>query len=146
MPQTDRRMPAMSPWLKWPVADKVRQPGVYVLAHLIKPPSGPADHTHQNVVYIGESSKPLHIRWRAFHRSAQQKDRRSHSGGRTYFGKFNDIDPALHVAWLLLEEQHPSLLAAQIKYWERRLLLEFAERRRAEGSTESSLLPLCNKS
>ena len=138
------KRPEMSRWVKWPTLDRVGRPGVYVLAHLEKVPRGPADHTVAEVVYIGESSRPLHVRWLAFNRSAIS-GKKSHSGGRSYNAQFKKPHSTLHVAWLHIDEGNKSLLRIKTKYWERRLLLEFAEKRCFEGTTRESLLPCCNR-
>lgn len=138
------RSPQLSPWVRWPSADRINRPGVYVFAHLDKVPPGPADHTSTSVVYIGETSRTLHVRWLAFNRSAN-RGKRSHSGGRSYNAQFGKPLPTLHVAWLHFDEPNTSLLKIKIKYWERRLLLEFAETRIHEGADQKSLLPCCNR-
>jgi hypothetical protein len=139
------KRPRMSGWVHWPNRSVINHPGVYVLAHLRMVPKGPADHTIQDVIYIGESSKPLRSRWLAFHRSASS-GKRSHSGGRNYNEQFKKLNRSLHVAWLEIEELNESLRNAKIRYWERRLLLEFAERRNREKSNQTAtLLPCCNR-
>lgn len=139
-----KKSPQLSTWVRWPAEEKIHRPGVYVFAHLDKAPPGPADHTSENIVYIGETSRTLHVRWLAFNRSAN-RGKRSHSGGRSYNAQFGKPLPTLHVAWLHIDEPNTSLLKIKIKYWERRLLLEFAEARVLEGAGQRSLLPLCNR-
>ena len=134
----------LSRWHKWPIQHPEEFSGVYVLAHLPKPPKGTADHTMEEVVYIGETSKPLRLRWAQFSRSARTKDTRGHSGGRAYFNEFKGLRKDLHVAWLPITEKNPSLRDAKIKYWERCLLLQYAESRH-EAGCEGKLLPACNK-
>jgi hypothetical protein len=136
--------PTLSAWMKW--TDRKRIPdggvGVYVLAHLSRVPEGPADATHRDVVYIGESNA-LHRRWNNFHLSANTGNS-AHCAGRTYYDFFKRVDSSLHVAWCATPETNPQLRIALIKFWERKLLLAFAARRHAEGAKDS-LLPKCNR-
>lgn len=64
-----------SDWYYWSNRDSILHrhlPGVYAIA-LFKnslPPDGPADPLTKSVIYIGEASKSLRIRWGAFDKAA----------------------------------------------------------------------------
>lgn len=76
--------------------------GVYLLAHFDKPPSGPAEHTHAEILYVGEGQW-LGRRWYQFERSARL-GLGGHSGGHSYRARvgerFSELWPKIHVAAL----------------------------------------------
>lgn len=65
---------SFSAWLRW--SDKAtlpdrNKPGVYLIGRFANcPPAGTADSSGDYVVYIGEASKSLMARWRAFDKAA----------------------------------------------------------------------------
>ncbi len=116
---------------------KVHQyPGVYLLAHFTeRPPEGPVDYLHDNIVYVGEGSW-LRRRWKQFEASALH-GLLGHSGGHSYYAEFKSSHwKELYVAALPIwfgEETLPRSAEDWTQmyrlYVERRILWELTVRR-----------------
>lgn len=133
--------PSFPAWVPWAIRHDVAGidgPGLYVIAHFIEAPEGPATPLSERVIYIGQTSdQTLAERWRQFHRSART-GKPSHSGGRTYHAMFGPTRiPELFVS--AFPAPVPSLehVRTYLLYMEARLLWRYL------GSL--ARLPACNK-
>ena len=98
-------MSSFSEWYPWDRRNEIPgmdQRGVYAIAHFDEPPSGAADPSVVEVVYIGEThgkTTKLGSRLNTFDKAARVGGKKyKHSGGNTYFDEFDgDLDRA-HVA------------------------------------------------
>ncbi|MGH6719267.1 MAG: hypothetical protein ACREER_08105, partial [Alphaproteobacteria bacterium] len=75
-------------WIPWKDRENyrhIKRPGVYVLAHQVTVPDT-ADPLSPDVIYVGETSQPFRVRWKAFESSALGG--KGHGGGDTYHVKF----------------------------------------------------------
>ena len=129
--QVQTRRIVFTSWTRW--ADRaslknVRSPGVYILAHFRKVPSGPANPLAKQVIYIGETcSNSLIGRWRQFDRAALQ-GKHGHSGGITYRDEIGGKGGRLYVAAVRVPNLGESALPYFIRYVERRLIWEFYQK------------------
>ncbi len=131
-----------SPWMRWDDRkdyEYANSPGVYVMAHFKRVPSGPANPLSSRVVYIGETGRTLEVRWSQFQGSALGGQ--GHGGGDTYHKKFRKPRDDLHVAALPiadLDRRDMKLLAKLlVKLYEDKFLCEYFLR--------NGRLPECNK-
>lgn len=140
MSDINERVPKVkfSKWVPWEQRTRLacaNLPGLYLLLKNETVPKGPAYFKHEKVIYIGETGEKLRERWVKFARAALRGSG-NHSGGRSYFEKFNGDMENLHVAAIGLELKHP--YAGPIRlYLERKLILEYV--------FQHKRLPLCNK-
>lgn len=116
-------------WTKWPDRGKImnsNHPGVYLLAKFKVPPKGNANPLDNHIVYIGETcNNTLKGRWNQFNRSAHY-NRDGHSGGFTYYKKYNGNTDDLFVAELPCMSLSNGLRHLFIRYIERKLILQYA--------------------
>lgn len=117
-----------SNWTKWMERTKIsniKKPGVYVLAHFVKPPST-VDLQAKEIIYVGEThGQTLRDRWGQFHRCAF-KGKKGHSGGRTYWSLFNGGKiEQLYVAGFPVDSLSGDSCPVFIQYLERKLILEY---------------------
>ena len=128
-----------SKWTPWADRHTIKEsnmPGVYLLARYKRCPSGKANTTSKRIVYIGETCQnSLLGRWRAFNRSALLNIR-GHSGGRTYRRLFGKDIKDLCVCAVTVQGLNRSLQPLYIRYLERKLIWEYAQKRGKE--------PICN--
>src|SRR4030042_2744103 len=79
-----------SNWMPWTNRIKISgigKPGLYALAHFVKPPST-VDLQTREIIYVGETcDQSLRQRWGQFHRCAFE-GKKGHSGGITYWKLF----------------------------------------------------------
>ena len=131
-----------SPWFKWEERSRIPNddhPGVYVLAHFDKTPRGRADPLSREIIDIGETTKKtIRSRLNYFHRAAFRGAVGIHSAGETYRLLFKDIDKTLWVSSFIPIDLDEPILMLFIKFIERKLILEYANR---WGKP-----PVCNKS
>lgn len=86
-----KRGAAFTSWVRWEERERmpcVDQPGVYLLAHFSKRPTGTARATLKEIIYIGKTSRTFRKRWNEFNRSASHigpEERRGHSAARRYW-------------------------------------------------------------
>ena len=129
--QVQTRRIAFTPWTRW--ADRasmknVRSPGVYILAHFRKVPSGPANPQAEQVIYIGETcGNSLVGRWRQFDRAAFQ-GKHGHSGGETYRDEIGGKGDPLYVAAFPVQDLDEGVRPYFIRYVERRLIWSFCQK------------------
>ncbi|MFO8056784.1 MAG: hypothetical protein R6V10_05775 [bacterium] len=123
--QKNKRLSEWMPWSRKDNFNGKNNPGVYVLAKFSgKLPSGPADPSISNVIYIGETcNQSLARRWYQFGRSAFES-RGGHSGGWTYLELFGDSGHDLYVAALAITKEEP-YLSADIRLIEREFLSKY---------------------
>ncbi len=136
--------PKFSEWTKFSNREKlagINVPGVYLLAHFERKPSGRANFTSDRIVYIGETtSQTILKRLYQFQRSAFKK-KTSHSGGGSYndkclLGKAVTEEPNnLCVAILPVNKEYKER-KAYIKYVERLAIWEFF--------VKNKVYPKCN--
>ena len=119
--------------------EHAKSPGVYVIAHLKRVPSGPANPLSSRVVYIGETGGSFRIRWSQFHRSA--RGGQGHGGGDNYHKKFRKPREDLHVAALPIANlggrDLKPLVKLLVKLYEDKFLCEYL--------LQHGRLPACNK-
>jgi hypothetical protein len=120
-----------SDWMEWEKRsgfDKRHLPGVYAMAHFTEAPYGAADPLCAEVIYIGETcDNTLLGRWRQFNRAAFES-KFGHSGGKTYSGMREVLSGRLFVAALPVSSGNEHLDPLFIRYAERKLIWEFANR------------------
>ena len=130
-----------SGWARWAdrtAIDNIDAPGIYILAQFKKPPIGNADPQVQDIIYIGETcDRTLEKRWDNFHHAAFQEKNGIHSGGETYRKKLNDTGDNLYVAAFPVNELSYQLRPLFIRYVERKLIWEYAQK--------WGVAPKCNK-
>ena len=120
-----------SHWTQW--ADRtslngIYYPGVYLLAHFYAAPAGRANPQAKEIIYIGETcNNSLTGRWRQFHRSAFE-GKYGHSGGTTYRQVFSGQGDNLYVAAFPVKELDEEIRSFFIRYVERKLIWEFAQK------------------
>jgi hypothetical protein len=127
-------------WIRWSERtsmEGIHNPGVYLLVHFDSAPSGKAKPLAKKIIYIGETcNNSLKGRWNQFNRSAfQGKD--GHSGGITYRQVFGDKGSKLYIAALPVDKMDGMLRSLFIRYIERKLIWEFAQK--------WGTAPKCNK-
>lgn len=127
------KIPAFSEWMKFSeyktFSDR-KLPGVYLLSHFYRKPSGEANPKSGKIIYVGETTKQtIAKRLYQFSQSAFNK-KKGHSGGWTYSEKFLDskivksAPPELHLALLPVDKEDIES-AAYIKVVERLIIWEF---------------------
>ncbi len=117
-----------SNWTHWTERTKISgvdKPGVYVLAHFVKPPST-VDLQDGEIIYIGEThGQTLRSRWGQFHRCAF-KGKEGHSGGITYRNLFREEKiEQLYVAGFPVDSLSGDLCPVFIQHLERKLILDY---------------------
>ena len=147
-----------SKWYRWDERDEknipnIKKPGVYILAIFDKnvPKCNVADHKDEHIIYIGETCRTLHTRLNQFNRSAFEfyddngKPKKGHSGGKLYrdCDKLKDKEDKLYVAVFTIDNDSLSdkIKKFQIRYVERKLILEIAEK----YYDKEKVYPLLNK-
>lgn len=106
----------------------IHKPGVYLLAHFDSAPSGKAKPLEEKIIYIGETCNNLEDRWNQFDCSACQ-GKRGHSGGITYWKMFEKGKCCeLYIAALPVDKMDGVLRSLFIRYIERKLIWEFAQK------------------
>ena len=121
-------------WARWynytkRLRDRLREPGVYLLAHFHRVPKGVANPRSRRVIYIGESCASLRQRLGQFGRDVF-KNRDEHSGAKTYKKKFKTRKRhLLCVAVLSVKKgrRKDDLCHSYIKFTEAKLLYEFVK-------------------
>ncbi len=113
-----------SPWNKRASLHRANAPGVYLLAHWDSPPPGPANPEAREIIYVGETTRPLKKRWSEFHTSATTAEK-AHSGGRTYHKIFAGHIENLYVAAFPVAGLGNVIGRLFCKYVERKLLLDY---------------------
>jgi hypothetical protein len=138
MPESlDVAFSAWTPWAERESLSGVDQPGVYILAHFTSPPIGRADPLSREVIYIGETcDSSLRKRWYRFNRSAFE-GKFGHSGGKTYRAICRDRSQDLFVAAFPVQTVDTKLRPLFIRYVERKLIWEYAQRWK--------IAPMCNR-
>ncbi len=131
-----------SPWMRWDDRkdyEHVNSPGVYIMAHLKRVPSGPANPLSSRVIYIGETGRSFRVRWSQFENSAL--GRRGHGGGDTYHVKFRKPREDIYVAALPISDlgrrDPKTRLKLTMKLLEDKILFEYY--------VKHWRLPACNK-
>lgn len=128
------KKPKFSEWIKFDRREELtyirEYPGVYLLAHFERKPSGNADFTSKKIVYIGETTRQtLWKRLYQFQRFAFKR-KHGHSGGKSYNRIFlaeKTVDKApnnLYVAILPVYTEGEEG-KANIKYIERFAICKF---------------------
>jgi len=116
-----------APWDDRNTLGEMDRPGLYVLAHFARRPTGEGRPLMARVIYIGEShDRPLRARLNEFGRTAFGRGA-NHTGGKTYKKVFGArMKGQLYVARFIPAGLKPDLLPLFIRYTERRLILTYA--------------------
>ena len=119
-----------SHWAAWDdrnTLGEMDKPGLYILAHFTRRPSGEGRPLMSRVIYIGEShDRALRARLNEFGRTAFGRGA-NHAGGKTYRKVFGvRMKRNLYVARFVPAGFKPELLRLFIQYTERRLILTYA--------------------
>ena len=116
-----------APWDERNTLDEMDKPGLYVLAHFTRRPTGEARPLTARVIYIGEShDRALRVRLNEFGRTAFGRGA-SHTGGKAYRKVFGvRMKRHLYVARFVPAGLKSDLLPLFIRYTERRLILTYA--------------------
>ncbi len=120
-----------SSWRQWKDRGSlpgIKCPGVYILAQFDVMPLGIAEPLDERVVYIGETCNSSLIgRWRGFDKSACT-GKFGHSGGRTYYKKFQGDTTKLFVAAFSADSLGENERSPFIRYFERKLIWEYVQK------------------
>lgn len=128
-----------TPWVKWSKRNSLINkdyPGVYLLAHFNRIPSGRANPYTRQIVYIGETCGSLKSRWKQFERTAFQ-GKEEHSGAITYRKVIGGRGNNLYVAAFPVDNLDKKIQPLFIRYIERKLIWNFVKK--------IDLTPKCNK-
>jgi len=128
------KIPKFSEWMRFSEYknfSKRNLPGVYLLAHFKRKPSGKANPKSEEIIYVGETTKQtLAKRLNQFCRSALKRTR-EHSGGSTYSKEFLNSRSRdrhwakLHIALLAVDKEGMEGSALFIKVVERIIIWEY---------------------
>jgi hypothetical protein len=127
------------PWERRGSLPGLALPGVYALARFEDPrrvPKARANPLLQGVIYIGETCSRLDKRLRQFKRAAFRR-KSGHTGGLSYREHFGPDSEHLFVAVFGVKMPDALLRSLFIRYFERKLLWEYATRWGAR--------PVCNR-
>lgn len=137
-----------SKWYPWNKRDEknipnIKKPGVYILAIFDNEPKDePANPKEEHIIYIGETCRTLHTRLNQFDKAAFYSGK-NHSGGLSCCKKLKGKKKKLYVAVFTINDKVPSdkIKKFQIRYVERKIILEIAEK----YYNKKKVYPLLNK-
>lgn len=138
--QQQLRKLRFSQWTRWENRNNLPEisfPGLYIIAHRQRGSRLMANPQSKRVIYIGQTcGQTLLRRLRQFNRSATD-GRRSHAGGRSYFGEFGGVQSEMYVAVLPVKKGSELDRRSYIQGLEAFLRSNYARR--------WGKLPVCNR-